>query len=232
MSDADAHARECNERACAPCPCLCPCPPSPSPSPSPVPILPTYHLPMGDERMDRRGFWRAILRGAARRAVEPVPSPASRIPQAVLRPPGALEESAFLTACLPRCRHCVDTCPVYALVPSYDVDQPGGGDGRPYLLPDRQACVLCGLCMLACPTGALEPTPPEAVRIGRAVVRYNDCVRLDDQACHICHERCPVEPNAVADDEPVPSILGERCTGCGLCAEACPPHAISVVPRP
>jgi len=194
-----------------------------------VPLPATIHA-MGDERMDRRGFWRAVLRGAVQRAVPAAPVPRARGRVPALRPPGALAESAFLAACLPGCRHCIDTCPVYAIVPSYDVDQPGGGDSRPYLLPDTQACVLCGLCMHACHTGALLPTPPEAVRIGRAVVRYNDCVRLDDKTCHICHERCPVEPNAVADDELVPSIRGDHCTGCGLCAEACPPHAIFVVP--
>lgn len=184
---------------------------------------------MASERMDRRGFWRALLRGATSRAEQALPTPPQRV-LPVLRPPGALEESSFLAACPPGCRLCVDACPVYALVPSYDDDQPGGGDGRPYLVPDRQACVLCGLCMPACPTGALVPTPADEVRIGRALVRYNDCIRLEGQACRVCIDRCPVEPNAVADDDPVPSIRSEHCTGCGLCAEACPPHAIDVVP--
>lgn len=186
---------------------------------------------MGDDRMDRRGFWRALLRGAVERSTPAaLPTrPATR--PAALRPPGALAGAAFLEACRSGCRMCVDACPVFALVPSYNADQPGGGDGRPYMLPDRQACVLCGLCMPACPTGALEPTAPDAVRIGRAVVRFRDCIRLDGQACRVCIERCPTEPNSVTDEDPVPRITAETCTGCGLCAEACPPHAIDVVPR-
>ncbi len=189
---------------------------------------------MAKERMDRRGFWRALLRSAASRVELPAPpigQPRPRRPGPVLRPPGALEAHEFLATCAPRCRHCVDACPVFAIVPSYDADQPGGGDGRPYLMPDRQACVLCGLCMHACPTGALQPTPLEDIRIGRAVVRFKDCIRLDGQACTICIDRCPVEPNAVTDEDPVPSITAAHCTGCGLCAEACPPHAIDVLPR-
>ncbi len=202
---------------------------------------------MSERRIGRRGFWRAFL-GSAVRAGEAAQhassgrrdlardrasardGPAEALP--VLRPPGAIVADAFLATCQEGCRMCVETCPVFAIVPSYDAEQPGGGDGRPYLLPDRQACVLCGLCMLACPTGALQPTPADDVRIGRAVIIYNDCLRVEDKACDICIERCPSTPLAIHDGERVPTIVLEHCTGCGLCAEACPPHAIAVVPRP
>ena len=186
-----------------------------------------------DESMDRRRFWRNLL-GRALPRPEALPgyapsAHAEHSPHA-LRPPGAVAEAIFLERCAPDCRLCVDACPVCAIVPSYDADQPGGGDGRPHLLPDRQACVLCGLCMPACPTGALRETPPEDVRIGRAHLEAAACLRTRGEACSVCLERCPFGERVLRNGPVLPQILLDGCTGCGLCAEACPPHAIRVAP--
>lgn len=197
---------------------------------------------MGDDRpIDRRAFWRAAFRGiadGAKRVKKPKPSPPAPIPRhepppppATLRPPGARDEPTFVSLCATGCRSCVDACPRYVIIPSLDTKQPGGGDGRPYLLPDRAACDLCGLCMLACPTGALAFTPPEDVRIGLAVLDIAACVRTHGQPCTICIERCPYPNVAIYDEGGLPTIDDTQCTGCGLCAEACPPHALDVVAR-
>lgn len=96
-----------------------------------------------------------------------------------LRPPGALEEDEFLSACI-KCGQCVQVCPVEAIKLS-DGDE-GFGLGTPYIVPRDQACDFsCDAtqCVLACPTGALshEISKKEEVRMGLArVARATQCL--------------------------------------------------------
>lgn len=72
-----------------------------------------------------------------------------------LRPPGALVEKRFLSACI-KCGQCVQVCPVNAIKLA-DLRE-GVGVGVPYIESRDQACDFScdGLqCVLACPTGAL-----------------------------------------------------------------------------
>lgn len=72
-----------------------------------------------------------------------------------VRPPGALQEHEFLSACI-KCGQCVQVCPVNAIKLA-DMDE-GFGIGAPYIDTRKQACDFScdGLqCVLACPTGAL-----------------------------------------------------------------------------
>jgi ferredoxin-type protein NapG len=72
-----------------------------------------------------------------------------------LRPPGALEEQDFLSACT-RCFKCGNACP-------NDCIQFSGLEGgleeafTPYIVARERACILCGECGEVCPTGALKP---------------------------------------------------------------------------
>ncbi|WP_291985298.1 4Fe-4S dicluster domain-containing protein [Candidatus Accumulibacter sp. ACC007] len=82
-----------------------------------------------------------------------------------LRPPGALEESDFLSSCI-KCGQCVQVCPV-AAIKLDDIDQ-GFGVGVPYIDAREQACDFsCDAvqCILACPTGSLTYTKPPALEI-------------------------------------------------------------------
>jgi ferredoxin-type protein NapG len=96
-----------------------------------------------------------------------------------LRPPGSLDERAFLGACI-KCGQCVQVCPVEAILLA-DIDE-GLGSGVPFIEPRVQACDFsCDAlsCILACPTGALshELKAKEEVRIGLAELASPDRCR-------------------------------------------------------
>ena len=77
-----------------------------------------------------------------------------------LRPPGALNESDFLSSCI-KCGQCVQVCPVQAIKLG-DLND-GFGVGVPHIDARDQACDFsCDAvqCILACPTGSLTYKKP------------------------------------------------------------------------
>ncbi|MCV6548208.1 MAG: 4Fe-4S dicluster domain-containing protein [Cohaesibacter sp.] len=98
-----------------------------------------------------------------------------------LRPPGAIDEDAFLAACI-KCGQCVQVCPVEAIKLA-DLDE-GFGIGVPYIDARAQACDFsCDAtqCILACPTGALDHaiTKKEEVTMGFAkLVEPEHCLAM------------------------------------------------------
>ena len=173
--------------------------------------------------------------------------------EAGLRPPGAIDEEAFLSRCI-RCFRCGDACPNRAIVAlsartGADFSRaPGPSEaGTPVIFPRRQACMLCQgvpgeelLCTAACPTGALEVVKKTSadilatVRMGTARIDANLCYSWNDASCGVCARACPFEGLALKVGLfERPTIDPDYCVGCGLCERACIryPQAVVVVPR-
>jgi polyferredoxin len=166
----------------------------------------------------------------------------------LMRPPGSLEESEFLSRCI-RCGECMKVCPNNALQPALTE---AGLEGlwTPVFVPRIGYCeASCVLCSQVCPTGAIwEITPKEKgwvvgvggenkpIRLGTAFYDRGRCLPWAMATdCIVCEEWCPTSPKAiyfepagVADADgniktvKQPRINPERCVGCGACEHACP----------
>lgn len=209
---------------------------------------------------DRREFLLGLARGAGAAAVGGLIwagalSSRQQTASAVLRPPGAVPENAFLAKCT-KCGLCVAACPFDALVLSRAGD--GRPVGTPYFLMREDPCRMCTdiPCAVACPTGALDRgLVSEAgvdgqarlninrARIGIAVIDRETCIAYWGIQCDACYRVCPLIDKAVTvellrnDRTGKHAILGpvvhsEHCTGCGMCERACVTKKASVFVLP
>ena len=166
----------------------------------------------------------------------------------LLRPPGALDETDFLSRCI-RCGECMKVCPNNSLHPTLEE---AGLEGlwTPTLVPRIGYCEpSCVLCSEVCPTGAIwQITPKEKgwvvgvgsqnkpVRLGTAFYDRGRCLPWAEATdCIVCEEWCPVSPKAIYVEEAQvvdsagntktlkqPRVDPSRCVGCGACEYACP----------
>jgi polyferredoxin len=162
----------------------------------------------------------------------------------LVRPPGALDEPAFLARCI-RCGECMRVCPSNAVHPAF---LEGGAEAlwTPLVVPRigycQPSCVLCGH---ACPTGAIweisarekgwlgeaGASATHPVRIGTAFYDRGRCLPWAMATeCIVCQEWCPTSPKAIylreaeIDGQKLrqPYVHPELCVGCGACEFACP----------
>lgn len=168
--------------------------------------------------------------------------------EALIRPPGALDEPDFLSRCI-RCGECMKICPNNSLHPAL---MQGGIEGlwTPVLEPRLGYCEpSCVLCSEVCPTGAIwKITPKEKgwvvgvapnadrIRLGTAFYDRSRCLPWAMATdCIVCEEWCPVSPKAIYVQEAQvidsagkvktlkqPRVDPQRCVGCGACEYACP----------
>jgi ferredoxin-type protein NapG len=158
------------------------------------------------------------------------PAAAARFQKAfpVLRPPGAIDEEAFLAGCT-RCNACIEACPHQAIVhapPRYR-----RAAGTPTIDPIRQPCWMCHdfPCIPVCEPRVLRLELPKT--IGKARIDTLNCLPFQGSVCSSCVEACPV-PGAMQLNGNKPKIVEEICTGCGVCQFVCPApdNAILLMP--
>lgn len=150
-----------------------------------------------------------------------------------IRPPGALSENDFLSACT-RCGLCVRACPYDTLVLS-EMTSPTWG--TPYFTPRKIPCEMCEdiPCVKACPTGALDHglVDIDQAKMGTAVLLdQENCLAFLGLRCEVCYRVCPSIDKAITlnrienkrtdrHTDFIPVVHAEFCTGCGKCEAAC-----------
>jgi len=199
--------------------------------------------------LDRRKAITGLAAGAlAVPLLRSTPGLAKGRDEHLIRPPGALDETDFLSRCI-RCGECMKVCPNNSLHPTFTE---AGIEGlwSPMLQPRIGYCEpSCVLCSEVCPTGAIwKITPREKgwvvgveggsnpIRLGTAFYDRGRCLPWAMATdCIVCEEWCPVSPKAIYVQEAEvidsqgsvkklkqPHVDPKRCVGCGACEYACP----------
>ncbi len=159
--------------------------------------------------------------------------------RSLLRPPGSVDETAFLGGCI-RCGSCSRACPTGIIEPAIE-----RGDVAGFLAPrlrfsGADYCLQsCNLCGRVCPTGVIRPLALEAKNrqvIGIASIDLDRCFLTEERECGVCIPRCPraalVDGFSRETYKVTVEVLRDRCNGCGACVGICPPKVITIVPPP
>ncbi len=147
----------------------------------------------------------------------------------LIRPPGAIPETGFLSRCV-RCGECMVACPTNTLQPI------GLMAGLPALFspavtPRRGFCdPRCQKCAQVCPTDAIRSVGQKDriwAKIGTAQIIRQKCLAWEfNKRCMVCDEVCPYDAVEFRQEErsdvPVPHVQEDKCAGCGYCEYFCP----------
>jgi ferredoxin-type protein NapG len=137
----------------------------------------------------------------------------------VLRPPGAIKEDDFLTACI-KCGLCAEACQnretnldkETGLPKEGTLKMAKGGDhkliGTPYFIPTEVPCYMCEdiPCVPVCPSGALDQLSVSndkgeldinKAQMGLAVVHKESCIAYWGIQCDACYRACPLLGEAI-----------------------------------
>ncbi|MEY4504594.1 MAG: hypothetical protein RL154_890 [Pseudomonadota bacterium] len=163
-----------------------------------------------------------------------------------LRPPAALSEKDFLAKCI-KCGLCVEACPFDTLKLAKADEMVA--TGTPFFEPRKIPCYMCKdvPCVPPCPTGALnkelvlneEKLDINMAKMGVAVVDSDQCIAFWGIQCDACYRACPLLGKAIVVEHTrnertgkhaflVPKVVGDVCTGCGLCEKACVTEKASI----
>ena len=181
----------------------------------------------------RRAWLRSLLPkpDEALQAARILAAEAAEAPPVRRRPPGAVEERAFLQRCT-LCMDCVDACPhkaIHTLIDTVPI-----GPGTPVMLPQQRPCAMCEgwPCAAACGEGALVVPEGRTWKLGAVRVDKGRCLPFLGPECGACGGLCPEGAPALRLRLSQPWIDVAVCVGCGLCIEACPvtPPALELIP--
>jgi len=137
----------------------------------------------------------------------------------VLRPPGAIKEDDFLTACI-KCGLCAEACQnrdtnrdkETGLAKEGTLKMAKGGDhrliGTPFFIPTEVPCYMCEdiPCVPVCPSGALDQASVSneageldinKATMGLAVVHKESCIAYWGIQCDACYRACPLLGEAI-----------------------------------
>ena len=217
---------------------------------------------MKDEKTiisERRRFLLQTMQGVGLAALGAVTWSAyvgvARSAPLVLRPPGAINEKDFMSKCI-RCGLCVEACPFHTLKLAKISDS--APLGTPYFTPRDIACRMCKdiPCVPPCPTGALSKALVSKkaddgkskldiglAKMGVAVVDADQCIAFWGIQCDACYRACPIMGQAIVIDSSrndrtgkhalmTPRVVGDVCTGCGLCEKSCVTQKASIFVLP
>ena len=152
-----------------------------------------------------------------------------------LRPPGAVDEEAFIAGCI-RCGICVDVCRNHQTNVLKTMTLADGfySAGLPRFAASESYCERCLECNIVCPTNVLKPVSSEKLGIGTSTVDLEKCLlafgRYCDRCFHICEldaivplEKFELENAKGFKNMKVsyPSINEDICDGCSACAHLC-----------
>lgn len=174
----------------------------------------------------RRSFFSSLLRKTTDFAVRIADAQTVAPAANWIRPPFALDELLFLSACT-RCDACTAACTYGTILPL----APHHGlrvAGTPVLDLQNEACHLCAdwPCVAACEPGALklpvqeEGSPPPLPRLADVSIDILTCLPHNGPECGACASSCPVT-GAMVWNQYKPYIVPMLCAGCSLCHEAC-----------
>jgi polyferredoxin len=158
----------------------------------------------------------------------------------LIRPPGAVLETDFLSRCV-RCGECMVACPTNTLQPIWFV---AGMTAMfsPAVTPRRGFCdPQCHKCGTVCPTNAIrsiEKSDRIWAKTGTAHIIRQQCLAWEfKKSCMVCDEVCPYDAIKFLKEKgnkvPVPHVIENQCAGCGYCEYFCPVKnqaAIEVTP--
>jgi polyferredoxin len=166
--------------------------------------------------LSRRQFIASAVSGAAAIPMMRISGHAGKNwDPALVRPPGALPEKAFLSRCI-KCGQCMRICPTNVIHPA---GLQGGLEGlwTPVLnfRIGTSGCQFnCIACGNLCPTAAIRPITLDErlgrtryadrgpIKIGTAFVDRGRCLAWAmDRPCIVCQENCPVSPKAIRTRE-------------------------------